>query len=239
MAPFAAAIREAMSSGNPTTFHHVSDLGNAPVPIGTDKYLSLPDSPIDALALARCRGRVLDIGAGCGRHTLELQRLDIDVVALERSAAFIDILNEREVLNSVQADIYDYSGEDFDTLLLLDNTIGLAESPEGLVTLLKHLHTLARHGAELLIEGMGAYERAFYPELPFADERIEDFIAENEPYFPISTSHLEYENQIGESFSWIYPGESLLAACAQRAGWSFECLTETGPIDFLASLRRE
>lgn len=239
MAPLIAAMRDAMSSGSSVTFHIVSDLGNGPVPMNTDRYLRAPESEMDSLALSRCKGRVLDIGAGCGRYALELQRRDIDVVALDRSASFVEILKELGVSKPVQSDIYDYTGEEFDTLLLLDHNAGIAESPEGLVALLTHLHTLARPGAELLIDGIGAYERAFYPELPFNDERIEEFLQEMEPYFPISTTHFEYGSNMGESFSWIYPGESLLAACAARTGWTFELLTDESLNFFLASLRRE
>lgn len=239
MAPLLAAMRDAMSSGTTATFHIVSDLGNGPVPLTTDRYLKAPESELDTLALSRCKGRVLDIGAGCGRYALELQRREIDVVALDRSAGFIEILDELGVEQRVHSDIYDYTGEEFDTLLLLDHTAGIAESPDGLVALLEHLHTLTRPGGELLIDGIGAYERAFYPELPFTEERIEEFLQDIEPYFPISTTHYEYASDMGESFSWIYPGESLLAACAARTGWTFELLIDPELNYFLASLRRE
>lgn len=53
--------------------------------------------PLEARALDLCRGRMLDVGAGTGLHTLVLQRRGLDVTAIDVSADCVTIMRERGV----------------------------------------------------------------------------------------------------------------------------------------------
>ena len=46
-------------------------------------------------ALAACRGRVLDAGAGGGRHSLELQRAGVEVHAVDCNREPVAVMRER------------------------------------------------------------------------------------------------------------------------------------------------
>ncbi|HAJ45611.1 MAG TPA: hypothetical protein DCL54_03405 [Alphaproteobacteria bacterium] len=77
--------------------------------------------PLEALALDLCRGRVLDVGAGAGLHALALQRRGLDVTGIDISPECVAIMRERGVRNADAADLYDFDGGPFDTIVNLCN----------------------------------------------------------------------------------------------------------------------
>jgi 2-polyprenyl-3-methyl-5-hydroxy-6-metoxy-1,4-benzoquinol methylase len=110
----------------------------------------MPD--LELLALSKCRGRVLDIGAGAGSHALVLQQRGIDVTAMDISGKAVDIMLERGVKQAFEQDIYAYSGEKYDTLLLLMNGIGLTRNIQQLRVFLQHTKKLLKPGGQLLFD---------------------------------------------------------------------------------------
>lgn len=77
--------------------------------------------PLEALALDLCRGRVLDVGAGASLHALALQRRGLDVTGIDISPECVAIMRERGVRNADAADLYDFDGGPFDTIVNLCN----------------------------------------------------------------------------------------------------------------------
>ena len=58
---------------------------------------------LEKRALDECRGRVLDVAATAGRHSLELQVRGFDVVALDIAPECADVMAERGVRQIVCA----------------------------------------------------------------------------------------------------------------------------------------
>ena len=89
--------------------------------------------PLETLGLDLCRGRVLDVGAGTGLHTLQLQQRGLDVTAIDVADECIEIMRARGVKNVVAADVYAFDGGPFDTIICLCNGLDkvgkLAELP--------------------------------------------------------------------------------------------------------------
>lgn len=84
---------------------------------------------VDRWAVAQCRGRVLDVGAGGGRAALELQKRGHDVVALDSSPGAIDVCRRQGPRQTVHASLDNYEDlAEFDTYLFLGNNLGLLES---------------------------------------------------------------------------------------------------------------
>ncbi|MGW5384894.1 methyltransferase domain-containing protein [Nocardia sp. NPDC003963] len=112
-----------------------------------EHYLSEPGqwSAFDRAALQRCTGRVLDLGAGGGRASLELQCRGSSVLALDTSAGAVEVCRGRGVRDTFEGTVFDLLAREphcgFESILLLDNNIGLLESPAAAPRL---LDTLAR-----------------------------------------------------------------------------------------------
>ena len=86
---------------------------------------------IDRLALSLCSGKVLDIGAGAGIHTKYLQKLGIEVTALDISDNACLVMSNSGVNNIIKQDIFEFNSESqYDTWLVLGRSIGSVGSLE-------------------------------------------------------------------------------------------------------------
>jgi len=180
---------------------------------------------LERFALKECSGKVLDIGAGAGCHSLYLQEHGLDVLAVERSARSCEVMTDRGVRNVLQADILNFNEGKYDTILLLMNGFGIAGSEEGVAQLIAHLKTLLAEGGRII--GDSTDISYFKPEQTFMD------LSEQYPYEVVFEVSFEGYKQ---SFPWIYPGEVLLEALAEEAGLQFRVLMYADDHHFLCEM---
>jgi SAM-dependent methyltransferase len=101
----------------------------------------------------RARDRVLDVGAGAGRHALPLQESGREVVALDVSPGAVEVCRRRGVRETFTGTVFELvetGPEPFETFLLCGNNYGLLESPEHGPRFLEALRQLAAPGAEII-----------------------------------------------------------------------------------------
>lgn len=200
--------------------------------IDTMEYFTLEGelAALDAIALGRCRGRVLDVGAGAGRHALALQRLGLEVVAVDASATCIGLCRARGVRDARTLDVTRLEAIEglgrFDTLLFGMQTIGLAGGVEALARLLERWTGLLAEGGEMLVDS-SALREAWEGDASDRSAEAGEIV--------LST---RYRAQFGEPFPWLYVGASDLAAIGARAGLATTVLGEVEGGEFLAALRR-
>ncbi|MBK7949943.1 MAG: methyltransferase domain-containing protein [Deltaproteobacteria bacterium] len=96
--PLAAALLDHYRDGRPRRVTALRADG-VEFEIETEEYFTLDGelAPLDRMALERARGRVLDVGAGSGRHALALQAKGCEVVAIDVSPACVELCRERGV----------------------------------------------------------------------------------------------------------------------------------------------
>lgn len=226
--PLAAALLDHLEHGRPVELSATRAEGFS-YPIDTSEFFSLEASTaaLDRLALENARGRVLDIGAGAGRHALALQQRGLEVVALDVSPVCVDVARRRGVRHAICGDVFALDALElgrFDTILLLMQSIGIAGSRLGVERLLEQLRGALQPGGQLLLDS--------------SPLRIDD---EDEP--PQEPGEVEvrfdYRNLRGRPFPWIYLAEPELEAIARALGWGFEVLERQLPDgEYLARLIR-
>ena len=87
---------------------------------------------VEQFALSLCEGKVLDIGAGAGCHSLYLQEDKMEVTAMEIMQNACRIMLDLGIRSVIHADFFKAEPiTKFDTLLLMMNGIGIAGTPEG------------------------------------------------------------------------------------------------------------
>ncbi len=179
---------------------------------------------LEQIALSECRGRVLDIGAGAGSHALELQLRGCSVTALDESPGAVRVMAARGVAHTVTADIFQFSGDRYDTLLLLMNGIGLAGTLEGLRRLLRHAAGLLTPGGQILFDSSDvAY---LFEDGPMPEDH----------YYGEITCRYGYKRQKTAPFSWLYVDFGTLQRVAGEEGWKASLLFEDGNDQYLTRL---
>jgi SAM-dependent methyltransferase len=172
-------------------------------------------SALEEAALACCRGRVLDAGAGAGSHSLDLQARGLPVVALDVSPEAVAVMRERGVRDVRCGDIFTLRGERFDTLLMMMNGVGIAGSLAGLDRLLGTIHRLLAPDGQFLLDSYDPRD----PDVP-ADPGSES----KAQYVGEMRFQLEYAGVCGPFYEWLFVDLPTLTDRAARAGFCCEGL---------------
>lgn len=182
----------------------------------------LPD--LEAYALSRCMGTVLDIGAGAGSHALILQELGYEVTAMDISGLAVAVMQQRGVKDAIEWDIFNYSEQKYDTLLLMMNGIGLCGTIEKLRLFLQHTKKLLNPGGQLLFDSSDiAY---------LYDHKVPATV---EYYGELSYQYV-YKGHKTDWFKWLYIDAEMLKTVARGEGWKADVLFDDGMDQYLAKL---
>ena len=129
----------------------ISELDDLPVSYLFRNYKEM--NALEKKALDLSFGKVLDVGAGAGSHSLYLQnKRNLDVAALDISPKSIEICKARGVENAVCEDFLKFSDSKFDTILLLMNGTGIFQSLKKLDQYLQKLKNLISENGQILLD---------------------------------------------------------------------------------------
>ena len=108
------------------------------------------------------RGRVLDLGCGAGRVSLELQRRGSEVVGVDVSPLAVEVARKRGAADARVGTVATalQGGELFDTILLLGNNLGLLSGEGRGRQLLRTLAQLATERGRILAGSYDPYDAA-------------------------------------------------------------------------------
>ncbi len=190
--------------------------------------------PIEVVALERCRGHVLDIGAGTGLHSLVLQSRGLTVTAIDLSPQAVDIMRARGVKDPQCADILEFNGGPFDTLLMLGHGIGMVEDLAGLDRFLGHARTLVRSDGQVLLHSLDVRKTKDPGHLAYheANRRAGRYIGEIRMRFV-------FNEETGPLCGWLQVDPETLKSHAEQSLWSCETVLEEESGDYLARLTRQ
>jgi len=185
---------------------------------------------LEKKAMTLCRGTILDIGACAGPHSLYLQQKGFEVFALETSALCCEVLKDRNILNIIQHDIFNYSKQTFDTILLLMNGTGIAGTLNGLDILLHQLKKLLNPGGQILMDSSDL----IYLFEQEDGSALVDISADK--YYGELIFRTEYKNCISEPFSWLYVDLSNLENAIEKNGLKLNKVFKGQHYDYLAQI---
>ena len=204
------------------------DFDEDEIPVDT-LFRTLDEMPVlEQKALGLAQGRILDVGAGAGCHTLVLQQRGHRVTAIDISPLSVATMTERGVADARAVDFWDMEGT-FDTILMLMNGIGIVGTLDALPRFFAHTRQLLGPGGRLLLDSTDiAY---LYED---EDGRIE---LPQDGYYGEMTYRMQYKRIKGDSFHWLYVDPITLAAQAQECGFRMEILASDEDGSYLASLQ--
>ncbi|MCE7993570.1 MAG: class I SAM-dependent methyltransferase [Roseivirga sp.] len=168
------------------------------------EYDEMPE--LERMALSICEGKVLDIGAGTGSHSLVLQHFGYDVTAIDTSALAATLMRKSNVKQVVEADFFYFSGQ-FDTLLSLMNGIGIIGTLNRFETFLNQCKKLLKPGGQLIFDSSDVKYLYEEGELP------------QSTYYGEVRFQYEYKGVKGDWFDWVYIDQDKLSKLADQLGW--------------------
>jgi 2-polyprenyl-3-methyl-5-hydroxy-6-metoxy-1,4-benzoquinol methylase len=181
----------------------------------------------ETIALSQCKGKILDVGAGAGCHSLILQGKGFDVKAIDIAPTSVELMKQQGI-NAELKDFYKEEGK-YDTLLFLMNGIGLALTIDGLEAVFAQAKKLLNPGGQLLLESSDIIYM-------FEEEDGSYLIDINGAYYGEMEYTLTYKGIQGEPFPWLYVGYDLLSDKAEQAGFNVEFLYQGEEGNYLARL---
>jgi SAM-dependent methyltransferase len=188
--------------------------------------------PFERAALALCRGRVLDVGAGTGVHALYLQDRGQDVRAIDVLPEAVEIMKARGVRDARLARVQEIEGETYDTVLMLMNGIGILGTLDGLDRFLRGAHQLLEPSGQILLDSG--------PANLVGDSTMAAMALEvDEGSYPGEAwIELEYEGERGPPFRELYADSETLCQHARDAGWDCDIVFRDEHGGYVARLTR-
>ncbi len=186
-------------------------------------------SQLEKTALEACRGHVLDIGAGAGSLSLILQNRGLSVTAVDVSVGAVHVQQQRGLLDVKKCNVFDFEGENYDTLLLLMNGIGVTGTLDGLADFLERAKHWLNPGGQILLDSADILYM-------YEDEEGGYWIDLNGPYYGEVIYQMEYKQKKGDPFSWLFVSYEILSDYAEAAGYACEQLLVDENDQYLARL---
>ena len=200
------------------------------IPVAT-LFRSMDDMPaLEKEALMAARGRILDVGAGAGCHSLALQAMNKQVVVIDISPLSVATMRERGVLDVREQDFFALDGQ-FDTILMLMNGIGIVGTLARFPEFFMQVDRLLAPGGQLLCDSSDIC-------YIFEDEDGLIDLTGIEGYYGELTYQMQYKGVKGEPFPWLFVDYETLSEQAQHHGFEAELLARGPHYDYLARITR-
>jgi SAM-dependent methyltransferase len=219
-APHGAAMRAFHQGERDATIVVYDDYERDEVPIAYFFREPAEFPPDERLALDLCRGRVLDVGAGSGCHTLALQARGLQVTAIEALPELVEILRDRGVRDARLTTWADLVARPYDTVLVLMNGLGLAETLSGLPRFLRKMRRLVRPDGQLIADSTDVRVR-MDPEA----RRSGSLMRSDGRYIGELHFQLEFGGRKGTPFAQLYVDPETLGRHADETGWKSEIVS--------------
>ena len=199
------------------------------IPVATlfRSYNEMP--PIEQTALRLSTGKILDVGAGSGCHTLALREMGKDATAIDISPLSVKVMKERG-LNAMPVNLFDpLFCESFDTILMLMNGSGIIGKLEHLGDFFQRMKLLLRHGGCVLMDSSDL-------KYLFEEEDGSYLIDLAGDYYGEIDFRMQYKQVKGDTFDWLYIDFDTLSLYAAQYEFKAEMVEEGSHYAYLAKL---
>lgn len=186
---------------------------------------------IEKKALQLSSGKILDIGAGAGSHSLYLQdEKKLEVTALDISPKSVEVCRLRGIKKAFAKNMLEFSGEKYDTILLLMNGTGIFQSLKVIDIYLQKLHSLLNKNGQILIDST---------DILYMFDKDEDggVYVPAKGYYGELDYIVHYKGQSEDPIKWLYLDFNTLKNAAENNGFTIEKLIQDDD-SYLAKLMK-
>ncbi|MBN1233341.1 MAG: methyltransferase domain-containing protein [Candidatus Coatesbacteria bacterium] len=161
--------------------------------------------------------KILDIGAGGGRHSIALQNAGYDILAIDKLQSMVDICLKRGVLNARKMDIKELGKLDtkFDAFLMLGNNLGIAGTMDNTIRLMGQLAQIANQGALLVGTTKDPLKNA-----PLYHSEYHTLNMARGRYKGQLRLRVQYNNKFSSWFDLLFMPYELAKQLTEAGGWT-------------------
>lgn len=227
--PMGAAIAEYYETGKADKLRVFSpDFEEDEIPVDM-LFRSFSDMPdIEQKALQMAEGRILDVGAGAGCHSIALQEMQKDVTAVEISPLSVKTMKARGVKNVIEQDFFTLTDK-YDTILMLMNGIGIVGAKANMPAFFKHVDSILADNGQLILDSSDI-------SYVFEDEDGIIYLPEGDRYYGELEYEMQYRDVKGDSFPWLYIDFETLQDLAAEHGFKAQLVASGEHYDYLARI---
>lgn len=228
--PMGMAIADYHNTGKAGKLKVLSpDFEDDEIPVET-LFRSFDEMPsIEQEALKLSCGKILDIGAGAGCHSIALQNMGKEVTAIDISPLSVITMKARGVVNAFEQDMW-LTTEKYDTLLMLMNGIGIVGKIDNLPQFFSLVDSILNENGQLLLDSSDLcylYEEDGIIMLP-----------DDGKYYGELRYQMRYKGKNGEPFDWLYIDFDTLHRIAEKCGFEATIVKQGEHYDYLAKITR-
>lgn len=228
--PMGLAIAEYWQTGHAERLRVFSPMFDEDeIPVST-LFRSVDQMPsIERRALELVRGTTLDVGAGAGCHSLALQARGIEVTAIDISPLAVKTMRQRGVQRVMRQDFFNVR-EQYDTILMLMNGIGIVGTVDRLPQFFGQLDRILAPGGQVLCDSSDIC-------YVFEDEDGIIKLPDTPGYYGELEYRMQYRDTIGAPFPWLYLDPDTLIEQAARHGYHAQVVMQGPHYDYLCQIR--
>ncbi len=189
-------------------------------------FEEMPELEQKALQLAK--GKILDIGACAGCHSIYLSNQNLSTVAIDVSPGSVEHLLSKGI-EAFESSILDFKEQRFDTILLLMNGLGLAQTLKQLPDFLKHLKSLLNEGGSILCDSTDI-------KYLYEDDEGAIWMDLNSSYYGEMKFNMIYNQSETGWFNWLYVDQETLKDVCKSEGLTCNILYEGENYNYLAEI---
>ncbi len=193
--------------------------------------------PTQKQAIKLSRGRVLDIGAGAGRHSLYLQRRGFDVTSIDSSPGAIKVCELRGIkkvkLMPIEG-IGTVRTNSFDTILMFGNNFGLFSNPRKAKTLLRNMYRITSRNAQIIAETRNPYKTNDPNHLEY--QRLNRKQGRMPGQIRI---RVRFEKMISPWFDYLFVSPREMKEILKGTGWHVRRFISSADPDYIAVITKE
>jgi len=178
-------------------------------------------SNVSKAVLRAVKGRILDLGAGAGRHALHYQKEGFEVYAVDDSPLAVEVMKKRGISNVLVGDItrlaeLNFQEGFFNTVLLMFNNFGLGGDTPTIIEYLREFYRITNNKAKIITVGIN-------PDISNEPDHVEynRSLMQRDCSGSIKL-RVEYKGMIGMWYTLYMISPKKMAEIILRAGWKVE-----------------
>ena len=183
---------------------------------------------LEKTAIAKVRGKTLDIGCGAGRHSLYLQEKGFDVTGIDNSPGAIKVCKMRGLKKAMVRPIEEidkFRQNSFETILMLGNNFGLFGSFKNARSILQKMLLITKSNAQIIAGTLNPYQTTDENHLWYHKFNRRRGRMGGQIRFRI-----RYGKTVGEWFDYLFVSPEEMEEILEDTDWQIkELLNPAGP----------